>query len=186
MTGASSLGVPMAPTDRAAEALQPRTFRYSLDGGVEGIRRIERLDIDVGQVIGGKYELVRLLGQGAMGQVWLATHNSLGGEFAIKLVESTDDAESETAAGRFQLEAQIAAKLSRRTRHIVSVSDHGEENGLAYLVMELLEGESLEQRIARTGVLEVPQVAAIVSQVSRALSLAHEEGIFNRDMTPGQ
>jgi len=142
------------------------------------------LNIDVGQVIAGKYELVKLLGKGAMGEVWLATHNSLGGEFAIKLVEPTDDIEAETAAGRFQLEAQIAAKLSRKTRHIVSVSDHGEENGLAYLVMELLEGESLEARAKGRGPLELPDVAAIVSQVARALSLAHEEGIFHRDLKP--
>ena len=119
-----------------------------------------------------------------MGEVWLATHNTLGGEFAIKLVETTDDIEAETAAGRFQLEAQIAAKLSRRTRHIVSVSDHGEEGGLAYLVMELLEGESLEARVKRVGCLDLPEVAAILMQVSRALSLAHEEGIFHRDLKP--
>jgi eukaryotic-like serine/threonine-protein kinase len=142
------------------------------------------LNIDVGQIIAGKYELVRLLGKGAMGEVWLATHNSLGGEFAIKLVEPTDDIEAETAAGRFQLEAQIAAKLSRKTRHIVSVSDHGEEDGLAYLVMELLEGESLEARTKRMGQLNLPEVAAIVNQVARALLLAHEEGIFHRDLKP--
>lgn len=142
------------------------------------------MNIDVGQVIAGKYELVRLLGKGAMGEVWLATHNSLGGEFAIKLVEPTDDIEAETAAGRFQLEAQIAAKLSRKTRHIVSVSDHGEESGLAYLVMELLEGESLEQRTKKKSQLAMPEVAAIVSQVARALSLAHEEDIFHRDLKP--
>ncbi|MBX3211092.1 MAG: serine/threonine protein kinase [Labilithrix sp.] len=142
------------------------------------------MNIDVGQVIAGKYELVKLLGKGAMGEVWLANHNSLGGQFAIKLVEPTDDIEAETAAGRFQLEAQIAAKLSRRTRHIVSVSDHGEEKGLAYLVMELLEGESLEARTKRVGALALPEVAAIVSQVARALSLAHEEGIFHRDLKP--
>lgn len=142
------------------------------------------MNIDVGQVIAGKYELVRLLGKGAMGEVWLATHNSLGGEFAIKLVEPADDIEAETAAGRFQLEAQIAAKLSRKTRHIVSVSDHGEEEGLAYLVMELLEGESLEARSKRIGPLPLPEVAAIVSQIARALGLAHEAGIFHRDLKP--
>jgi serine/threonine-protein kinase len=142
------------------------------------------LDIDVGQVIAGKYELVKLLGKGAMGEVWLAHHNSLGGEFAIKLIEPNDDIEAETTAGRFQLEAQIAAKLSRQTRHIVSVSDHGEENGLAYLVMERLEGESLETKSRRSGSFEVAEVAAIVSQVARALSLAHEEGIFHRDLKP--
>ncbi|MDF2691863.1 MAG: Serine/threonine protein kinase [Labilithrix sp.] len=141
------------------------------------------MDIDVGQVIAGKYELVRLLGKGAMGEVWLAHHNSLGGHFAIKLVEPNDDIEAETAAGRFQLEAQIAAKLSRKTRHIVSVSDHGEENGLAYLVMELLEGESLDARTRRER-MSLPEVGAVVSQVARALSLAHDDGVFHRDLKP--
>jgi eukaryotic-like serine/threonine-protein kinase len=141
-------------------------------------------EIDVGRVVAGKYELVRLIGKGAMGEVWLATHNSLGGEFAIKLVKPSDDEEDESAAGRFQLEAQISAKLSRRTRHIVSVSDHGEEGGLAYLVMELLEGESLEGRIKRTGEMTLEETVAIVMQVARALGQAHAEGIFHRDLKP--
>jgi eukaryotic-like serine/threonine-protein kinase len=172
-------------TDRPKPPRKVERFLYSFASGREiDLRSIRRLDIDVGQIIAGKYELVRLIGKGAMGQVWLATHNSLGGEFAIKLVEQIDDVEAETAAGRFQLEAQIAAKLSRKTRHIVSVSDHGEENGLAYLVMELLEGQSLEDKTKHAGSLAVPEVAAIVSQVSRALVLAHEEGIFHRDLKP--
>lgn len=142
------------------------------------------LDIDVGQVIAGKYELVRLIGKGAMGEVWAATHNSLGGEFAIKLVRPSDDIEDETAAGRFQLEAQVSAKLSRKTRHIVSVSDHGEENGLAYLVMELLDGESLEARLKNKGEMTVAETVAMVMQVARALGIAHAEGIFHRDLKP--
>jgi serine/threonine-protein kinase len=141
-------------------------------------------EIDVGRLIAGKYELVRLIGKGAMGEVWLATHNSLGGEFAIKLVQPSDDEEDETAAGRFQLEAQVSAKLSRKTRHIVSVSDHGEEDGLAYLVMELLEGESLEARIKRTGQMTLAETVAIVVQVARALQQAHAEQIFHRDLKP--
>ncbi|MEA2749665.1 MAG: eukaryotic-like serine/threonine-protein kinase [Myxococcales bacterium] len=141
-------------------------------------------EIDVGRVVAGKYELVRLIGKGAMGEVWLATHNSLGGEFAIKLVQPSDDEEDESAAGRFQLEAQVSAKLSRKTRHIVSVSDHGEEDGLAYLVMELLEGESLEARIKRVGELDLAQTTAIVTQVARALGQAHAEQIFHRDLKP--
>jgi serine/threonine-protein kinase len=141
-------------------------------------------EIDVGLVIAGKYELVRLIGKGAMGEVWLATHNTLGGEFAIKLVKPSDDDEDETAAGRFQLEAQVSAKLSRKTRHIISVSDHGEEDGLAYLVMELLDGESLDARIKRTGELELPLAVAIVMQIARALGQAHSEGIFHRDLKP--
>lgn len=140
------------------------------------------MDIDVGQVIAGKYELVRLLGRGAMAEVWVARHTSLGGEFAIKLIAPTAE-DVAGAAARFQLEAQIAATLSRRTRHIVSVIDHGEEKGLPYLVMELLEGESLESRLKR-GPLTMPEAVAIVSQVARALALAHVEGILHRDLKP--
>jgi len=145
---------------------------------------VETVDIDVGRRIAGKYELVRLLGKGAMGEVWLATHDSLGGEFAIKLVRPSEEPEDETAAGRFQLEAQVSAKLSRKTRHIVSVSDHGEEDGLAYLVMELLDGESLEARIKRGGALDLATTVAIVTQIARALGQAHGEGIFHRDLKP--
>src|SRR4051812_28612965 len=119
-----------------------------------------------------------------MGEVWLATHNTLGGEFAIKLVQPSEDEEDESAAGRFQLEAQVSAKLSRKTRHIVSVSDHGEEDGLAYLVMELLEGESLDARIQRRGPLDFPETVGIVMQIARALGQAHGEQIFHRDLKP--
>lgn len=142
------------------------------------------MEIDVGTVVAGKYELVRLVGKGAMGEVWLARHETLGGDFAVKLVETAGDVEAASASGRFQLEAQIAAKLSRRTRHIVRVSDHGEENGIAYLVMELLDGESLEARLERSGPLDLAETAAIVLQVARALALAHGEGIFHRDLKP--
>jgi eukaryotic-like serine/threonine-protein kinase len=145
---------------------------------------VQLAEIDVGRIVAGKYELVRLLGKGAMGEVWLATHNSLGGEFAVKLVRPSEAEEEGTAAGRFQLEAQVSARLSRKTRHIVSVSDHGEENGLAYLVMERLEGESLEAHIERPGRLDLPEVVAIVMQIARALAHAHSEGIFHRDLKP--
>ena len=140
--------------------------------------------IDVGQVVAGKYELVRLLGKGAMGEVWLAKHASLGGEFAIKLVRAEAQEADDSAIARFQQEAQVSAKLSRKTRHIVSVIDHGEENGLAYLVMELLEGESLETRIDSRGELDVPETVAIVTQIARALGQAHAEQIVHRDLKP--
>jgi eukaryotic-like serine/threonine-protein kinase len=141
------------------------------------------MNIDVGHIVAGKYEIVQLLGRGAMGEVWLARHITLGGEFAVKLMEPADESAFE-AASRFQLEAQIAAKLSRRTRHIVSVSDHGEEDGIAYLVMERLEGESLESRVSRKGPVPPAEVAALLGQVGRALVLAHEEGFIHRDLKP--
>ena len=145
---------------------------------------MQRGQIDVGQIVAGKYELVRLLGKGAMGEVWLARHGSLGGEFAIKLVRPEAQEADESAVARFQQEAQVSAKLSRKTRHIVSVSDHGEDRGLAYLVMEALEGESLDTRIARDGQLELPEAAAVVTQIARALGQAHAEQIVHRDLKP--
>src|SRR5690606_34027321 len=68
--------------------------------------------------------------------------------------------------------------------HIVSVTDHGEHGPYAYLVMELLAGESLDVRLARTGPLPIEKVIPLVYQVARALSVAHGDGIVHRDLKP--
>ncbi|HSQ66279.1 MAG TPA: serine/threonine protein kinase, partial [Polyangiaceae bacterium] len=80
-------------------------------------------DVDVGAVIAGKYVLVRLLGRGAMGQVWLGRHEVLHQDFALKLLVPPRKAleDEKTAHRRFENEAQIAAALSRRSRHVVAV-----------------------------------------------------------------
>jgi serine/threonine protein kinase len=137
--------------------------------------------VEPGQLIGGKYELERLLGKGSMGEVWRARHATLEDSYAVKLI---DVRRVPDAAGRFQLEAHIAAKLSKKTRHIVSVTDHGEDEQLAYLVMQLLDGESLEQRIEEAAPLALSEVSAIVMQVARALKHAHAEGFVHRDLKP--
>src|SRR3954466_1851428 len=112
-----------------------------------------------GVIVGDKYELVRKLGTGAMGEVWAARHKSLREEVAIKLVmRNVDHGDGTSAESRFLLEARVAAALSRKTRHIVAVTDHGHDGNLGYLVMELLEGESLDARMARTGPLPLAKV----------------------------
>src|SRR5579864_200505 len=130
------------------------------------------MEIDVGLAIGGKYELVRLLGRGSMGEVWVAHHRTLGEHVALKLLTNTLEGEvieeEATATARFRFEAQIAARLSRKTRHIVRVTDHGDEDGLAYLVMELLEGQTLERRLMVRD-MTIADVRNIVTQVARAL-----------------
>jgi eukaryotic-like serine/threonine-protein kinase len=141
-----------------------------------------------GQIIAGKYALVRRLGQGSMGQVWVAHHCTLGEEVALKLLTPTslsgDGEDPATASARFLFEAQVAARLSRRTPHIVRVTDHGEDHGLAYLVMELLEGETLEARLMRTHCLTRGEARVLVWQTSRALTEAHEAGVIHRDLKP--
>lgn len=145
--------------------------------------------VELRPVIAGKYELVRPLGQGSMGEVWLARHRTLGEEVAIKLLKrapwSGDYFEDHAAsAARFRLEAQVAARLSRKTKHIVRVTDHGEERGLAYLVMEYLEGTTLEARLSGGPALAVDEVVEIVTQLGRALECAHDEGVIHRDLKP--
>jgi hypothetical protein len=147
------------------------------------------MEIDVGRVVAGKYQLVRLLGRGSMGEVWVAHHRTLGEHLALKLLTLDPSSEEEvedfrTAVARFQFEAQVAARLSRKTRHIVRVTDHGEEEGRAYLVMELLEGETLEAVLTRDTRVSPATAVKIVTQVARALTQAHDEGVLHRDLKP--
>lgn len=146
------------------------------------------MEIEVGIVIGGKYKLTRLIGRGGMGQVWLARHRTLDQDVAIKLMThypaDTSGEDEVTAFARFQLEAQVAASLSKRTRNIVAVTDHGYEAGNPYLVMDLLEGEGLDRLLDRERVLAPERVAAIVTQASRGLAVAHAQGVIHRDLKP--
>ena len=123
-----------------------------------------------------------------MGEVWVARHRGLGAEVALKmLLPSTgEDAveDPETAAARFRFEARIAARLSRKTRHIVRVTDQGDDGGLPYLVMELLDGQTLDKRMLLRGTLPPAEVASIVAQIARALEEAHAEGVMHRDLKP--
>jgi eukaryotic-like serine/threonine-protein kinase len=147
------------------------------------------MEIDVGRVIGDKYRLVKLLGRGSMGEVWAAHHQTLDEKVALKLLTQPPPGEEalespEAANARFLFEAQLAARLSRKTRHIVRVTDHGEQNGLPYLVMELLEGETLEAVLVREKRLDLLRVSDIVGQIARALGQAHGEGVAHRDLKP--
>ncbi len=123
-----------------------------------------------------------------MGAVWLANHTTLGERVALKLMTTTDEASSvedaRTSVARFRFEAQIAARLSRKTRHVVRVTDHGHDGALPYLVMELLEGQTLEKALLCRGPLSVGEVSGLVSQIARGLDAAHAEGVLHRDLKP--
>ncbi len=138
--------------------------------------------IRTGLVLGGKYRLVSELGRGAMGTVWVGEHISLAQKVAIKII-SPEHAASAELRQRFETEAKAAAKLN--SRYVVTVFDHGETpTGLPYLVMELLDGECLEDRIARLGVLPLGEATRITRHVARGLQKAHERGIVHRDLKP--
>ncbi|MEQ9320274.1 MAG: protein kinase, partial [Polyangiaceae bacterium] len=99
--------------------------------------------VEPGRVIGGKYRLVRRLAEGGMGEVWVARHEDLDADVAVKLM-SAEIVGTEHAIARFEREAKASAKL--RSNHIVRVQDFGVDGETPYMVMELLEGEDLGTR----------------------------------------
>jgi serine/threonine-protein kinase len=135
-----------------------------------------------GQIIAGKYRLIRTLGKGGMGTVWLAEHLSLHTPVAIKLIDS-EAAKNPLARSRFDREAQLAARI--RSAHVVKVLDHGmTDDGLPYIAMECLAGESLRERLTARGRLTPAETAKVVSHVCRALARSHEAGLVHRDLKP--
>ncbi|MES1187560.1 MAG: serine/threonine-protein kinase [Myxococcales bacterium] len=135
-----------------------------------------------GTVVAGKYQVERLLGQGGMGSVWAGRHVTLNQLVAIKFVHPKLVGSTE-ARRRFDNEAKAAARI--KSRHAVAVQDVGvSEAGQPYIVMEYLEGESLERAIRRRGKLPFSEVVQIVAQSARALSAAHDAHVVHRDLKP--
>jgi serine/threonine protein kinase len=131
-------------------------------------------------VLAGKYVLESFLGSGAMGDVWRARHASIGTPFAVKLVSSTERGSEATL--RLLTEARAAAQIV--SPYVVRVFDHGEEQGVAYIAMELLEGETLAARIEREGPIAPARLATIVHEVARGLTTVHEHRTVHRDLKP--
>jgi len=135
-----------------------------------------------GRLLGGRYRIGAAIGRGGMGTVYAAVQESLGRAVAVKVLHPvlSQDAEAVT---RFRAEAERAGGLSHP--HIVHVLDFGwEEGGLAWIAMERLEGESLGQRIGRTGPQPAQQVVRIALETLSALEAAHEAKVVHRDLKP--
>ena len=132
-------------------------------------------------VLAGRYRLERQLGKGGMGSVWLAEHLALRSWVAVKLMDPAIAATPE-GAERFRREAQAAASL--RSAHVVQVLDYGVHETTPYLVMELMQGESLAGCLEREKRLTPERTVAIITQVARALGRAHSADIVHRDLKP--
>ena len=136
----------------------------------------------VGQVIADRYHVVKKLGEGGMGQVYLAEHVKMGRRSAIKVMNPSMVHDPEAVA-RFNREAANASRITHS--NVCAIYDFGETpDGLIYLAMEFVEGEPLTDLLARDRVLPVGRAASIFLQVADALQAAHDLGIVHRDLKP--
>ena len=128
----------------------------------------------------GPYEIVSALGAGGMGEVYEARDTKLKRQVAIKVLPESVAADAERLA-RFQREAEVLASLNHP--NIAAIHGLEESGGTTALVMELVEGDDLSQRIAR-GAIPVNEALPIAKQIAEALEAAHEQGIIHRDLKP--
>ncbi|NGN70084.1 protein kinase [Streptomyces sp. A7024] len=145
---------------------------------------------ETGEVIDGRYELLELLGAGGMGEVWRARDTRLGREVAVKVFappRGTDAAEHAEMLARFDREARAVAALE--SPYVVALHDHGTaevggREGVAYLVMALVRGRTLERVLKDDGRVPYEKALTWAEQICRALATAHAAGVVHRDIKP--
>ena len=141
------------------------------------------MEVRPGLLVTPSVRLARPLDRGAMGEVWLADHLTLGAPVAVKLIAAELRGRQREVLARFQREASAAARIA--SPHVVRTFDQGfTSTGMPYIVMELLVGETLAARIARAGRLDLAETRAVITQVASALGDAHALGIIHRDIKP--
>jgi len=136
---------------------------------------------EIGNVLGGRYRLVELLGQGGMATIYRARDNELERDVAVKLLRPEYERDPDFGT-RFRQEARAAGSLNHP--NIVSVYDFGNDPAGAYIVMELIDGEDLASVIRRSGAVPPRQAARLAADVAAALAAAHGRGIIHRDVKP--
>ena len=136
----------------------------------------------IGQILHRTYRIEQLIGEGGMGAVYSASHQRLPRSFAIKVLHPHIAAHPE-ALKRFRREAEICSQIGHP--HIIQVVDfNATESGIAYIVMEMLSGRSLEELLQDRGQLPVEQTKSIFAQAADALQAVHERGVVHRDLKP--
>jgi serine/threonine-protein kinase len=136
----------------------------------------------LGSVIAERYHILKKLGEGGMGTVYLAEHVKMGRKAALKVMNPGMNSDPDAIA-RFNREAANASRLNHP--NVCGIYDFGETpDGLIYLAMEFIEGESLTSLIEKNGSLAAPRAASIIHQAADALAVAHDYGIVHRDLKP--
>ena len=128
----------------------------------------------------GSYEILSPLGKGGMGEVWRARDSKLGREVAIKTLPE-EFAQDEERLARFEREAKLLASLNHP--NIAAIYGLEEDNGTRFLVLELVEGDTLAERLKR-GAIPVEESLRLALQIAEALEAAHEKGVIHRDLKP--
>jgi len=134
----------------------------------------------------GKYEIISILGKGAMGIVYKALDPDIDRQVAIKTIRfdlASETTDNEEIMQRFIREAQAAGRLSHP--NIITIFDVGREKDLTYIVMQFIEGPSLQRLIAQGEKFSIQEITKIMDQVCGALDYAHQHGIVHRDIKPG-
>jgi len=140
------------------------------------------MSLEIGQLIEGKYRIVRLIGEGGMGAVYEGENVRISRRVAIKVLHA-GYTENKEVLQRFEREAQAAGRIGNE--HILEVLDLGSlPNGDHYIVMELLDGEPLSGRIKRLQRLSPFELGPLTRQVLEGLKAAHDAGIYHRDLKP--
>src|SRR5689334_8351676 len=138
------------------------------------------IELAAGALISARYRLERRLGEGGMGVVWAADDTQAGGRVAIKIMKASDDPD---ARRRFLREGRAASAV--RHPGVVRILDVLElDDGAPAIAMELLEGESLREALAREGRLALPALLDVIAQVIAAVGTAHALGVVHRDLKP--
>jgi serine/threonine protein kinase len=152
-------------------------YAYAMEEAARVVR-----DPLIGSVLHERYRLLRRIGRGGMGIVYLAEHVLIGRSYAVKVLSERANATDEMVA-RFHREAMAAASVG--SEHVVEVTDMGQlDDGSYFIVMEYLEGLELAKAVAVDGAFDPGRAVRIVCQLCEALSAVHEKGIVHRDLKP--
>ena len=137
--------------------------------------------MQLGDIIDGKYRLAKRLRAGGMGAVYVAERIALGDSVAIKIILPNQD--GDVSRARFLREARAVARI--RHPNVVQIFDFGEAGDVPYIVMELLEGRSLDEELKLAGRLPLARAAEIFRPATAAVEAGHRRGVLHRDIKPG-